>query len=141
MRFKTLVILAILVAVGYFGMHYLIGNEGGEYTVVGSISSNMGSQMKQSYESFEGTKYRTIAIVKGAEFHLKAQIETETGSLTLSFIDPNGEVLYSVSNPEEVLEVKIPIFISGEYRLQVEGEHKGSYNLNWDVGMAKKLQE
>jgi hypothetical protein len=108
---------------------------------VGSVSSNVGSQMKQSYESFEGTKYRTIAIVKGTEFHLKAQIETETGSLTLSFIDPNGEVVYSVSNPEEVLEVKIPIVISGEYRLQVEGEHKGSYNLNWDVGMGKKLQE
>jgi hypothetical protein len=141
MRFKTLVILIIVVAAGYFGMHYLIGNEGGEYTVVGSISSNMGSQMKQSYESFEGTKYRTIAIVKGTEFHLKAKIKTESGSLTLSFIDPNGEVLYSESNPEGLVEVNIPIAISGEYRLQVEGEHQGSYSLDWAVRMAEELQE
>ncbi|BES64909.1 hypothetical protein SANA_13480 [Gottschalkiaceae bacterium SANA] len=141
MRFKTMMILILVVAAGYFGMHYLIGNEGGEYTVVGSISSNMGSQMKQSYDSFEGTKYRTIAIVKGTEFHLKALIKTESGSLTLSFIDPNGEVLYSESNPEGFVEVNIPIVTSGEYRLQVEGEHQGSYSLDWAVRILEKVEE
>ena len=141
MSFKTLVIIAIIVAVGYFGMHYLIGNEGGEYTIENSISSNMGSQMKQSYESFEGTKYRTIAILQGTVFHLKASIKTESGTLNLSMIDPHGLVLYSESNPEEAIDVDIPISVTGEYRLQVEGKHKGSYALDWNVRNVESVKE
>ncbi len=141
MRLKSIFFLALIVAVGYFGMHYLIGNEGGDYTVVNPISSNMGSQMKQSYESFEGTKYRTIAILAGKVFHLEAKIKTTSGDLNLSFIDPNGKILYSVSTPEEPIEIDILIPLNGEYRLQVEGEHQGSYVLNWDVRSADKLQE
>ena len=141
MRFKTFVIIAIFVAIGYFGMHYLIGNEGGEYTVEHSISSNLGSQMKQSYESFEGTKYRTIAILEGTVFHLKASIKTESGTLNLSMIDPNGLVLYSESNPEEVIDVDIPISITGEYRLQVEGKHTGGYVLDWNVRNVESVKE
>jgi hypothetical protein len=137
MRFKSLLILALIVTAGVFGMRYFVGNEGGTYVVEKSISSNFGSQMKQSYESFEGTKYRTIALLKGKVFHLEAEIKTTSGDLNLSFIDPNGKRLYSVSNPEEPIEIDIPIPISGEYRLQVEGEHQGSYELDWDLRSAE----
>lgn len=141
MRFKSILILALVVAAGVFGMRYFIGNEGGTYTTTKSISSNFGSQMKQSYESFEGTKYRTIALLEGRVFHLEAEIKTTSGDLNLSLIDPNGKALFSVSNPEEFVEIDIPILLTGEYRLQVEGEHQGSYELDWEVRSAEKVAE
>lgn len=131
MRFRNIVILMALAAIVYFGAHYLVGNEGGQYTTIGSISSNMGSQMKSSYQHFEGTKYRSIFLVQGATFHLEAEIKTEEGSLTLSVLDPEGIVLYSISNPQEQVVLDLEIPVTGEYRLQLSGDHKGGYVLDW----------
>jgi|GEM_PF-3260949 len=131
MRFRNIVILMALAAIVYFGAHYLVGNEGGQYTTVGSISSNMGSQMKSSYQHFEGTKYRSLFLVQGDTFYLEASVKTEEGSLTLSVLDPDGVVLYSISDPEEPVVLELEILVTGEYRLQLEGDHKGGYVLDW----------
>lgn len=131
MRFRNIVVLMALAAIVYFGAHYLVGNEGGQYTTVGSISSNMGSQMKSSYQHFEGTKYRSLFLVQGDTFHLEASVKTEEGSLTLSVLDPQGVALYSISDPEEPLVLDLEILVTGEYRLQLEGDHKGGYVLDW----------
>ncbi len=132
MRFRNIVILMALAAIVYFGAHYLVGNEGGQYTTIGSISSNMGSQMKSSYQHFEGTKYRSIFLVQGANFHLEAEIKTEEGSLTLSVLDPEGIVLYSISDPQEPIVLDLEIPVTGEYRLELAGDHKGGYVLDWE---------
>lgn len=133
MSLKRIVFLLVFAAVAYFGAHYFLGNEGGDYKTVGSVSSNFGSQMKSSYRSFEGTKYRTIALLEGNIFHLEAEVKTTKGDLALSLIDPTGNVLFSVSNPEDPIVENIEIKVTGEYRLQVEGEHEGSYELDWEV--------
>lgn len=132
MRFRTVLILMAFAAVVYFGAHYFLGNEGGSYKTVGSISSNMGSQMKSSYQHFEGTKYRTLLLVQGDTFHLEGEIQTEEGNLMLSILDPEGTVLYSASTPEEPFVVDFEVVVTGEYRLQLEGEHKGNYVLDWE---------
>jgi hypothetical protein len=137
MRIKRLAYLLVFGALLYFGARYFIGNEGGDYTTTGSISSNLGSQMKSSYQRFEGSKFRTIGLVQGSVLHLEAEIETDDGSLELSFIDPEGQVIYSVTNPDEMVVKDFEIGTTGEYRIQVAGDHKGSFELDWETRLKK----
>lgn len=112
---------------------FLVGCSGGSYKCVNSIENNTNNSMEMSYSSFDGHKFNSIKLKKGDELNLNIEVITEEGTLKITLVDKNDNELFKVENPKESINKTIKIEKDSTYKVKVEGKHKGSYKITWDV--------
>lgn len=117
---------------------FLIGCSGGSYKSINSIENNTNNSMESSYSSFNGHKFSSFKLEKGDELNLNIEVITKEGTLKITLIDKNDNELFKVENPKELITKTIKIEKDDTYKVKVEGEHKGSYKIAWDVKHSQK---
>lgn len=112
---------------------YITGCSGGSYTTKLSTENNGKTYMEMSYSSFSGNKYKELKLESGDTLELNIDVKTESGNLDVSVTDEDDNKIYNVENPEKTIEEKINISKDGKYKIKVEGEHKGSFKIAWNI--------
>ncbi|WP_315080591.1 hypothetical protein [uncultured Clostridium sp.] len=112
---------------------FLVGCSGGSYKIKSSIENNTNNSMVMSYSNFEGYKFTTLKLKNGDKLNLNIKVTTEEGNLKIALIDENDDELFKVGNPKDEIVKTIEINKDGTYKLKVEGNHKGSYKIDWDI--------
>ncbi|MDS0527623.1 hypothetical protein NNC19_18190 [Clostridium sp. SHJSY1] len=112
---------------------YFTGCSGGSYVTKLSWENSRKSYMKMLYSSFSGNKYTELKLQSGDILELNIDVKTESGSLEVSVTDEDNNKIYSTENPEKTIEEKINISKDGKYKIKVEGEHKGSFKVSWNI--------
>ncbi len=133
MKGKKKVILGIGVVIICVVIAFFIGDSGGNAKTVMSIGTNTKSSMKMIYKSFSGEKYRILNLNSGEKLDVNIDVTTKSGDLNVSILDNDNNEIYSVKNPSEVITKSIDIKEDGKYTIKVEGNHSGSYKINWDI--------
>ena len=125
---KNKIIISILLII-----LFLVGCSGGSYKTKCSVEDNTKNSMVMSYLNFEGYKFTTIKLKNGDKLNFNIKVTTEEGNLKVMLINEKNEELFSVENPKEDIIKTIEISKDGNYKLKVEGNHKGSYEIFWDI--------
>jgi len=112
---------------------FLIGCSGGSYRTVMSSENSTNNGTEMTYSSFKGSKFTSLKLKQGDILDLDAQVVTREGNLTISFIDESNKELVKIENPKEPVKKNIKVDKDGTYKIKVEGNHKGSYKINWNV--------
>lgn len=111
----------------------IVGCSGGNYTSIMSIQNDTKYSMKMSYSSFKGEKFTSLKLKDGEELNITIDVETKKGTLKVSVIDKDNNELYKIENPQKTVSEKISISKDGNYKIKVEGNHSGSYNIKWNI--------
>lgn len=112
---------------------FLVGCSGGSYKSTNSIENNTKNSMEMSYSSFDGHKFNSIKLKEGDQLNLNIEIVTKEGDLKITLVDKNDNELFKIENPKELIRKTIKIEKDSTYKLKVEGKHKGSYKITWNV--------
>lgn len=123
----TILMIVLLVTLSLFGC------SGGSYKAKCSNEDNTNNSMKMSYSDFQGYKFTSIKLKNGDELNLNINVTTEKGNLKITLIDENDNELFKVENPKEKVIKTIKINKDATYRIKVEGKHKGSYKITWNI--------
>lgn len=116
---------------------FLVGCSGGGYRTVMSMENNTNNKTEMSYSSFKGSKFTSLKLKNGDELNLNVEVVTKEGNLTITLIDESNKELFKTENPKEPIKEKIKIDKDSTYKIKVEGNHKGSYKITWDVTYSK----
>lgn len=102
-------------------------------TQVGWVATNLGDTFKASYQRFDGQEVETYQLEAGESFSLSYDIDVEEGSLTLEFIDPEGNPVWEKTFSEDAKSTfEFSAENSGRYQLRVIGDDtRGSFELTW----------
>ncbi len=111
----------------------LSGCTSGSYKTFMAIEKNTKSSMEMSYSTFDGYKYKTVNLQEGDELDLSVEINTKEGNLEISIVDESDHEVFKIDNHEEETNKIIQVEETGKYKIKVEGEHKGSYKINWQI--------
>jgi hypothetical protein len=128
LKFKSIIALPMIILITTL---FLGGCSG--YTSMMSREIQIGNSWEMSYASFSGTKSIPIRLEKGKPIYLTIDMTTKEGKLEVSFLDNKDKVLYKVDTPKEQVNKLIEIHKDGTYQIQVKGEHKGGFKINWAV--------
>jgi len=113
---------------------FIIGLTGctrGNYTIIMGSVSFSDQKAVGSYSSFNGYKERIITLEEGEKLSVSAEVKTESGSLEISLLDNDKNVLLSFTGSGEKT---FTIPETGSYRIRAAGnKHAGSFILNWDI--------
>lgn len=123
----------LLAAIPIITIVFLTGCTVGSYTVIIANEKNTPNSMVMSYSSFDGFKYRSLNLREGDNRDLSIDVSTKEGSLEVSLIDEKDNKVFKTENPREEIHRTINIDENGKYRIKVEGNHKGSYRISWDI--------
>ncbi|MBM7872156.1 major membrane immunogen (membrane-anchored lipoprotein) [Clostridium pascui] len=123
----------IMILINALIILFLVGCSGGSYKSTNSIENNTKNSMEMSYSSFDGHKFNSIKLKEGDELNLNIEIVTKEGTLKITLVDKNDNELFKIENPNELISKKIKIEKDSTYKLKVEGKHKGSYKITWNV--------
>jgi len=91
------------------------------------------SSMEMTYKSFKGYKYKTLKLDSNDQLTINIKVENEGGNLAISLIDEDDRMLYKNENIDNSLIQTIVIPHDGKYKIQVEGDHSGSFKISWNV--------
>lgn len=116
---------------------FLVGCSGGGYRTIMSMENNSANSTEMSYSSFKGSKFTSLKLKSGDELNLNVEVVTKEGNLAITLIDENNKELFKTENPKEPIKEKIKIDKDSTYKIKVEGNHKGSYKITWDVTSSK----
>lgn len=72
-------------------------------------------------------------VKKDDELNLNINVTTEEGNLKIALLDENNNELFIEGNPKEQVTKTIKINKDAAYRLKIDGKHKGSYKIAWDI--------
>lgn len=123
----------IIILINSLMILFLVGCSGGSYKSTNSIENNTNNSMEMSYSSFEGHKFNSFKLKEGDELNLNIEVITKEGTLKISLVDKNDNELFKIENPKESVKKVIKIEKDSTYKLKVEGKHKGSYKITWNV--------
>ncbi|EJO5349166.1 hypothetical protein NRP93_003324 [Clostridium botulinum] len=115
----------------------LVGCSGGSYKTIKSKENNTQNSMEMSYSEFKGYKFTSIKLKKGDRLNLNIDVNTEEGNLEILLLDENDKALFKVKNPEKPVNKTININKDSTYKIKVDGKHKGSYKITWDIKNAQ----
>lgn len=130
--FKSLKIKMTILMIALVTL-FSTGCSNGKYKSIMSFENNTNNSIKMSYSSFEGYKYRKLKLKEGDELNLNIEVTTKEGTLIISLTDKDDNEVFKVENPVEPIAETIKIEEDSTYTLKIEGEHKGSYNITWDI--------
>lgn len=128
--FKNKIIIPMLIVLISL---FSAGCSAGSYKTKMSVENNTPKRMQMSYSSFEGYKYTSIKLKKGDELTLNVNVTTEKGNLKISVLDEDDTELFKTENPKEEITKTIKIDKDADYKIKVEGKHKGKYKITWDT--------
>lgn len=123
----------VMILINTLMILFLVGCSGGSYKSINSIESNTNNSMEMSYSSFDGHKFNSIKLRQGDELNLNIEVITKEGTLKITLVDKNDNELFKVENPKEPINKTIKIEKDSTYKIKVEGKHKGSYKISWDI--------
>lgn len=112
---------------------FFTGCSGGKYNSIMSVENNTNNSIEMSYSSFDGYKYKKFKLKQGDELNLNVEVTTEEGTLIISLADKNNNELFKVENPIKSITETIKIEKDSTYTLKIEGKHKGSYKITWNI--------
>lgn len=97
--------------------------------------SNEDGRISYVLSSFSGVENGSIQADAGQTIDMKIDVQLSKGTLTVEWLDPGGEVVWLKEYNGSVNElVEIPIEISGEYSLLIQGkEAGGSFDITWET--------
>jgi major membrane immunogen (membrane-anchored lipoprotein) len=130
LKIKAITTMIVLVV-------FLVGCSGGSYRTIMSMENTTANSTEMSYSSFKGSKFISQRLKSGDELSLNVEVVTKEGSLTITLTDENNKELFKTENPKESIKEKIKIDKDSTYKIKVEGNHKGSYKITWDVTSSK----
>jgi len=105
----------------------------GNYKTSKAKEHSSKSSMEMIYKSFKGYKYKTLKLDLNDQLTLNIKVENEGGNLAISLIDEDDRMLYKNENIDNSLIQTIVIPHDGKYKIQVEGDHSGSFKISWNV--------
>jgi hypothetical protein len=87
------------------------------------------------YASFSGVERKSFRLEAGQTLAIDYDVEVEKGTMTLSWVDPDGETLWEETFEEGAAdEVALSASQSGRHKLLIEGRNTGgSFDLSWRV--------
>lgn len=99
------------------------------------IGSQRGNHMEFDYDLFTGHEQKTFDLEQGQTMDLDYDLQVESGSLTLQFIDNSGMVSWEESFQDDAAgSATLNIDRDGLYKLSVSGEKaKGGFEIDWDL--------
>jgi hypothetical protein len=127
---KLLLLLCILIIILLL---IKCSNNDGNYKSSKSSEHSSKSSMEMTYKSFKGYKYKTLKLAFDDELTINIKVKTEGGNLAISLIDEDDRTLYKAENIDNSLVQTIVIPHDGEYKIQIEGDHSGSFKISWNV--------
>lgn len=115
-------------------MLYIISCLGGSYSTLKSIENDTNNSMKMSYSKFNGYKFKSLQLKCGDILKLNTNINTTSGTLSLSFLTEDGTEIYKIANPKTSLSEQITISKDGTYKIKIFADnHSGDYDIDWKV--------
>lgn len=106
---------------------------------VGCVRSENEKDFSLSCESFNGTATYTITLSEETGNIIEYAIEYQEGKLTIEFINPKNEVLYTrevernIKDIQGIYNAKDFAALYGKCKIKITAENfKGSYKFNWD---------
>ncbi|WP_346937613.1 hypothetical protein [uncultured Clostridium sp.] len=127
---KLLLLLCILIIILLLNK---CSTTDGNYKTSKSKEHSSKSSMEMTYKSFKGYKYKTLKLDMDDELTLNIKVENKGGNLAISLIDEDDRMLYKNENIDNSLIQTIVIPHDGKYKIQVEGDHSGSFKISWNV--------
>lgn len=125
MNKKVFIIVLLLI--------FLVGCEGGSYSVMQGEIDGKDYAIMGNYEKFDGEYYKVVEIEDTKKITLDMDIYTEKGKLGIQVISPDEKVIFEKSNIKDSLKQNIEINKDGKYKMVVLAtEHSGSFNLYWN---------
>ena len=104
-----------------------------KYTTLMSTDNSTRNSMAMSYEKFSGDYDKTIDLVDGDTLNLRVKISTDSGSLSAKLYDEDDEEVFNTDSSKDNLAKDIHIHKDGEYKIEVSGEHSGSFDVSWEI--------
>ena len=115
-------------------MLYIISCLGGSYSTLKSIENDTNNSIKMSYSKFNGYKFKSLQLKSGDILELNANVNTNSGTLSLSLLTEDGTQVYKIDNPKIYLSEKINISKDGTYKIKILADnHSGDYDIDWKV--------
>ena len=112
----------------------IIGCLGGSYSTFKSIENDTNNSMKMSYSKFNGYKFKSLELKSGDILDLNIDVNTTSGTLSLSVLTEDGTEVYKIDNPKTSLSEKINISKDGTYKIKITADnHSGYYDIDWNV--------
>ncbi len=102
---KLLLLLCILIIIVLLNK---CSTTDGNYKTNKAKEHSSKSSIEMTYKNFKGYKYKIL-------------------------IDEDDHTLYKIENIDNSLIQTIVIPHDGKYKIQVEGDHSGSFKISWDV--------
>lgn len=111
----------------------LIGcSGGGTYSTTVSTDSSGKNKLEMYYKNFKGNRYKMVDLKEGEGLLLTSDVETKGGSLAVKVYDEDENVIYEIKDPTSEITDKIDINKSGKYKIEVSGDHSGSFKVSWE---------
>ena len=101
-------------------------------TTVGFTGSQHGTVMNARFNSFNGARGARFKLEQGDTIRINYDLVCEEGSLTLTFEDRDGNILFTNSEKAGVEDITVS---SGQkYTIRLTAvKAKGSYDMSWSV--------
>ena len=101
-------------------------------TSVGLSGSQHGTIMNARFTSFNGARGARFKLDQGDTIRLNYSLVCEEGSMTLTFEDRDGNILFTNSEMSGVEDITVSS--SQKYTIRLTADKaKGSYDLSWTV--------
>ena len=127
---KLLLLLCILIIIVLLNK---CSTTDGNYKTSKAKEHSSKSSIEMTYKSFKGYKYKILKLDMDDQLTLNIKVENEGGNLAILLIDEDDHTLYKIENIDNSLIQTIVIPHDGKYKIQVEGDHSGSFKISWDV--------
>lgn len=115
-------------------MLYIISCSGGSCSTLKSIENDTNNSIKMSYSKFNGYKFKSLQLKSGDILDFNANVNTNSGTLSLSLLTEDGTEVYKITNPKTSLSEKINISKDGNYKIKLLADnHSGDYDIDWKV--------
>ena len=101
-------------------------------SAVGLSGSQHGTVMNARFSSLNGSRGARFKLDQGDTIRINYELVCEDGSLTLTFEDKDGNILFTNSETTGVKDITVET--SQRYTLRLTAvKAKGSYDLTWSV--------
>ena len=102
---------------------------------VGWVETLRPGQWEVSYTTFSGTKVEGFAVDAEKTLVLDYEAEVHKGSLVIEVHDPDGEVLWSATLPEDAGEMaEVRLHGDGRHSIVARGDETGGgFDLCWEL--------
>ena len=99
----------------------------------GYSGSQYGTVMNGHFGSFNGEKGARFSLKQGDRISISYSLSCESGTLTLTFEDKSGAVLFQNSDPSGTEDITADADQAYTLRITADSAKTGSYDITWSV--------